>query len=206
MHSRFTLCLIALVAILAGCGGAVSVKPPHVQPVVAPLPISVGVHYADDLKHHECTGDKGYMAYAWTFEMGPPSIELLDDVFRALFSDVEILETGYDIASPGDRKGVVDVHLLKFTGCEASWPIVGATVVEVAYEAVLRSAKGEVIAQWEGRGQAGPGDDFSEVQACVWEPELAHLAALTRLAMRKAAAGFVVAFEANTAIQEWAGP
>jgi len=203
IHCRLILCFIALAWMFAGCGGTVSVRPPSVQPVVAPLPISVGVYYADDLKHHKCTGDQGYIAYAWTIELGPSSIELFDNVFRALFADIEILETDHTIAPLGDRKGVVDIHLSKFTGCDASWPIVNTTVIEVAYEAILRSAEDEVVAQWEGRGQAGPGDDLSELQNFAWEPELAHLAALTNVAMRKAATDFIIEFETNTAIQNW---
>ena len=186
-----------------GCSGKVPVDPAIVRPVVEPAKIAVDIHYADDLRDHECMGDGGYIAFSWTFALGPPSIEMFNVIFTTLFTDVEFQDTYPDFASPGDQRDVIELHLSEFTGCQASWPILGTTVIDIGYEAIVWSAEGEELARWNGRGRAGPGDDLQGYSGPVSEPELTHLNALTSVAMRKAAADFVVNYESDPAARAW---
>ena len=198
-----------------GCSDAVPLDPAIVRPVVEPAKIAVNIHYAEDLRDHECTGDEGYIAFSWTFALGPPSIEMFNVIFTALFKDVEFRDTPPDFTFPGDQREVIELHLSEFTGCQASWPILGTTVIDIGYEAIVWSAEGEELARWNGRGRAGPGDDprgysFEGLGykikrgSLVLEPELTHLNALTSVAMRKAAAAFVVNYENDPAVRAWA--
>lgn len=206
MRTGLALLALLLSFIIVGCGGTVSIEPAIVRPVVDPAPVSVGIYYSEDLRDHKCTGDKGYIAYSWTFTLGPPSIEMFDVIFAALFRDVETRDTGPKITSPGDQRDIIELHLSEFTGCQASWPILGTTVIDIAYEAIVRSDEGEELARWKGRGRAGPGDDLGGYSGSGWEPGLSsHLNALASVAMRKAAADFVVNFENDPAVRTWVG-
>ena len=200
MRALFFLLASLLITVAPGCSGTgtPAVEPPILKPVIEPAPVSVAVYYSENLRDHRCTGD-------WTFAMGPPSIEMFDVIFAALFGDVETRDTGPKITSPGDQRDIIELHLSEFTGCQASWPILGTTVIDIAYEAIVRSAEGEELARWNGRGRAGPGDDLEGYSGSAWEPELAHLNALTGVAMRKAAADFVVNFENDPAVRTWVG-
>lgn len=187
-----------------GCSGTVPVSPDIVRPVVEPTKIAVDIHYADDLQDHECTGDGGYIAFSWAFALGPPSIEMFNVIFATLFTDVEFSDASSEIAFLGDQRDVIELHLSSFTGCQASWPIFGTTVIEIRYEAIVWSAEGEELVRWGGYGQAGPGHDLLGNNGPMLEPELAHLNALTSVAMRNAAADFVVNFETDPAVRAWA--
>ena len=82
------------------------------------------------------------------------------------------------------------------------------------YAPMIRERKGEYrreLTRWLAQGQAGPRDprdeylasfpEIHEVLTGSYTPEAAYLAALTGLAMRKAAADFVLNFEGNPVVR-----
>ena len=184
--------------LLAGCSSTVSIQPNTPSPVVEPVPVSVGVYYADALRNHTCTGGKGYIAFEWTVGMGPPSIAMFDRLFAAMFREAETVDTSPGATPAPGLRDVIEVRLTEFNGCDARWPIIGITTVRVAYEAILWSAQGRELTRWQGRGQAGPRDPLDGYRP---SGEAAYLAALTSLAMRKAATDFVLNFEGNSKVQ-----
>ena len=202
---------VLLSALVTGCYGtnSVFVEPPiDVAPLIEPAQVSVGIYYSEDLRNHKCTADARFdWNFAiigrprWTFALGPPSIEMFDILFTALFTDVETRDTGPEITSPGDQRYVIELRLSELNTCEVmSWDTLGPTVIDITYEAIVWSAEGEKIAQWEGRGRAGR-DDLGRYYR-KWEP---LVAALTSVAMRKAAADFIVNFENDPVVRAWLG-
>ncbi len=193
MRALFFLLASLLITVAPGCSGTgtPAVEPPILKPVIEPAPVSVAVYYSEDLRDHRCTGD-------WTFAMGPPSIEMFDVLFTALFADVQTRDTGPTITTPGDQRDVIELHLSHFTGCQASAP----NVIDIAYEAIVWSVEGEKKAQWKGWGSAGRKDDLGRYSASP-PSKMTHLAALTSVAMRRAAADFVVNFQKNPAVRSW---
>ncbi len=196
--------------LLAGCGPSVFPIQPNVPaPVVEPMPAPIGVYYADALRDHGCTGGEGTLDHGWAVAMGPPSIAMFDGLFAAMFRETETVDT-WPGATPAPRH-VIEVRLREFDGCDARPPIVGAAIVRVGYEAILWSAQGRELTRWRGRGQAGPRDSqdeyvagfpkLHEILTGSYTPEAAYLAALTSMAMRKAAADFVLSFEGNSVVQ-----
>ena len=105
---------VLLSALVTGCYGtnSVFVEPPiDVAPLIEPAQVSVGIYYSEDLRNHKCTADaRFHWNFAligrprWTFALGPPSIEMFDILFTALFTDVETRDTGPEITSPGDQQ------------------------------------------------------------------------------------------------------
>ena len=205
---------LLLSALVAGCGGAVSVKQPINQaPLIQPAPVSVAIYYAEDLRSHMCTGRvNGFIAfpYSWTFALGPPSIEMFDILFTRLFTDVETLVTDPKITPPSDRRDIIELRLSDFKGCESYWVGIGesgidiAYEIEITYEAIVWSVDGEKVAQWKGQGRGGPRDDVGKHRQSGLE-STSYYAALTSVAMRKAAADFIFNFESDPAVRAWLG-
>jgi hypothetical protein len=197
MRKVLSLIVMLPLVLALGCSGPPRpVQAPPVAPAVEQAPVSVAVHYAEALKTHHCTGSEGYIAYSWTFEMGPPSIKMFDSLFAAMFQEVETVES----ASAAAGKDRLDLELTEFTGCEASWPIFDTTVIEVAYRATLQGADGSRIAQWSGRGRAGPYDDLGDYRMAS---EADYLNALASVALRKAGADFLVNYDSDPALRRW---
>ena len=173
-------------------------------PAVETLPGSIAIRYAENLRHHRCIAGKGYLAASWTIELGPPSIGMFDRIFSALFENPVTLQADTAFRMPANSKGVIEVGLLNFDGCEVTGPI-GRQKITVAYQATLRARDGSVIARWEGRGSAGPADNLEGYTEKIpfGEIETRYLGAVTSLAMRRAAADFVINFERDQSLRAW---
>lgn len=191
--------VLALLGSLAGCAGAQKATPtPEVPvPVIDRAPVAVGVRYAQSLLSHHCKGGEGYIAFDWSYELGPPSVAMFAPLFDAMFREARTLEPG--LAQGGTD--VVEVDLKTFTGCDASWPILGTTWIDVSYEAVLRDAGGAELTRWTGTGRAGPADEVQDLMRPADDIEIAYLNALVSLAMRRAATDFLVRFERDAVVR-----
>lgn len=197
--------LAALLSIVAvGCSNTVSLKPPVFVPVIEAAPVSVVVKYSDKLRDHACVASKGYITASWSFALGPPSIEMFNTVFAALFKEVQFLDTASKMSVGPDKRDVIELQLSDFTGCDASWPILDTTDIDIAYKAIARNTKGEELLQWEGRGRATNEDLPQPYTGTDSDLEGSHLAALTKVAMRKAAANFIINFESvRESVPQW---
>jgi len=179
-------------------------SPLRQPPAVEKLPGSLAILYAEDLRHHQCIAGKGYVAASWTIELGPPSIGMFDRIFSAFFENPVTLQPDADSRMSANSKGVIEVGLLQYDGCEVTGPI-GRQKITVAYQATLRARDNTVIAQWEGRGRAGPADNLEGYKDKVpfLDVETRYLGAVTSLAMRRAAADFVINFERDQRLRAW---
>ena len=200
-----TLVIIMLVALAPGCISTVSLKSPLRQPPLIEKSLKpVVILYSANLQNHKCIIDKGYIAESWTIALGPPSMEMFNLIFEGIFDNPQVVGTNIDALAFVEPKNLIEVSLLRFDGCEARWPIVESKI-EVAYEAILRNANGGTIARWVGRGQAGP-DEISENYTAT-DPSIAvearYLSDVTGIAMRKAAADFVINFDKDAKIRDW---
>lgn len=205
MH-RLLAGLLAIV-LLSACSTTSNVplsSPLKLPPAVETLPGSIAILYAENLRHHQCIAGKGYIAASWTIELGPSSIGMFDQIFSAFFENPVTLQADAASQIPANSKGVIEVGLLKFDGCEVTGPI-GRQKITVAYQATLRARDGEVVARWEGHGRAGPADNLEGYTEKIpfGEVETRYLGAVTSLAMRRAAADFVVNFERDQRLRTW---
>jgi len=132
--------------------------------------------------------------------------EQYDLIFFTLFEQSRTLDPDRTPRPGSEPEGLIEVSLLSFDGCEARWPIVGAAI-EVAYQATLFAKNGAAIASWEGHGRAGPSDNLEGYKEPVplLQAETRYLGAVTSLAMRRAAADFVINFERGLRLRAWIG-
>jgi|WetSurSiteA1Bulk_404760.scaffolds.fasta_scaffold18161_2 hypothetical protein len=203
----FKSCPVLMLAMaLSACSTVVHIQSPVSQPpLVEKIPISVGVFYSENLRHYKCVVDKGYIAASWIIELGPASVEMFNLIFGALFEEVIVV----DSVTSGFEKGlksVIEVRLLGFNGCEASWPIFGASV-KVAYEVILRGEDGIIIGGWQCRGEAVYGDsrEGCSDKGLGLDPEGRYLGALTCVGMRRAVAEFIVNFQKDSQARAYLG-
>lgn len=190
--------VVSMALLVAACGGKQTVKQDFPMPVLDPAPVAIGVYYTDTLRNHKCTGGKGYIAYEWTFELGPPSIAMYDNLLGAMFENTSTVSAKPGAGQARGNEDVIEIHMTEFTGCDASWPVFGASV-DIHYEAILWSAEGKELTRWNARGTAGPADPYVDYMDSGGEAE--YLAALTKIAMRKAATDFVLNYENDPVVK-----
>lgn len=206
LHSSFAV-LLSLVLLSACSTSRVPLSSPLKQPpVVERIPGAVTIVYADELRNHQCSAGKGYLAASWDIALGPPSIDMFNQIFAAFFGKGVVQAPNLASEAAAEPENVFEVRLLEFDGCEAKWPIVGATV-EVAYQVSLRDRGGAVLASWEARGRAGAKDNLQAYKepVSVMEPETWYLGAATSMAMRRAAADLVVNLDRDLRFRKWQG-
>lgn len=193
LQMKFFLILISLM-ILYACSYVVNVQPPILQPpAVEKKPLTVGVLYSEALINQKCSVSKGYIAESWEIEIGPSSIKMFDLILEALFENVVKIDSMTSAFNKG-LKNVIEIRLKNYNGCEVGWPIFGSTIV-VEYEAKFYKIDTTPITSWEGKGLSKPGDSHGSC-GNVGPPysffEKEYLATTTCIAMRMAAADFIV--------------
>lgn len=204
-RKRFAIFFLTILA--TGCSNNVRLQSPlRKPPLVEKTQASVMLTYTAALRNHACLVDKGYIAESWPVALGPPSMEMFDTIFRSLFTKVAIVDTAPARRQLPNDFLIAEIGISKFTGCEARWPIVGSRI-EILYEVAFKRADGKLIALLHGHGSAGPKDNLREYGRAepTIEVESEYLEAAISVAMRKAAASFLIAFEKNPEIRQWLG-
>jgi hypothetical protein len=77
-----------LALLAAGCSGSVQVTSDFPPPLVAPLPLKVGLYYAPELTDYVYSEDPQAEA-DWTLHLGAANVRMFDSVFGALFVAVQ---------------------------------------------------------------------------------------------------------------------
>ena len=171
-----------LSAMLSGCGstqmvtvGAGDVALP--KPVLAPLPVSVGIYHAPALRDAHNTDELNGTAY--DFAIGAGAVAAFDAIAAAMFrSPVQLQQRPASGADGLD--GVIELRAVR-----ASMNPTGA---QVSYDLLLYRKDGVQEASWLATGRG---------------PVEAEPAAAVRSAIRDAAAAFAVKFAEQKEVREW---
>jgi hypothetical protein len=81
-----TLPVAALSLICAGCSQNVQVETTFPEPLVQPLPLTVGVHFTEALTHYAYSEELPADNADWTFNIGAANQLLFDTVFSDVFA------------------------------------------------------------------------------------------------------------------------
>lgn len=208
MNSCYRLAMLVLPLLTVACSntGTLTVRSPLQQPpALEKSPLTVAIRYAENLRHHTCIVKKGYVTSPSIIELGAPSIEMFGQIFTALFDKAIPSGQGQHGLPASERFPYVEVGLQAYDGCEGERPIEGRTVISVAYAIALYDGDGALVGRWEGQGRAGPSDYLRAPPAkgLVLDPQSRYLAMLTELAMRRAAADFIIHYEKDQAVRAW---
>ncbi len=189
---------VVIFSLLLGCTYSVEPDVPiQNPPLVDAIPLTVGVYYSPELEGYECATGKGYIFDTYVFHPGPTSIKLFDLVFSGLFDGTFRVNSRPPLTQEDQEAEVVELTIAEFTGCEAAWPIIGVTTVAITYKAIIWAPTGEKVTSWDGWGIA----DSSDIEVGI--SETTHLEEVTSIAMRRAAADFIVEFHKNSGIKAW---
>jgi hypothetical protein len=143
----------ALAAVLAGCGSSsVIVDTSFPVPLVAPLPVRVGIVIGEDLQnfvHAEAIPQQS----TWTITLGDANVAMLKPLFGAMFLEArDISNIPAEQANLGTLDGVLRPTLDKF---EFDVPVGERDqFVEVwmQYRLFLYEPDGDVVAEWPVTG------------------------------------------------------
>ena len=107
MPRRLTRFLIGTICLVgAGCSQNVQVETTFPQPLVEPLPLTVGVHFTDALTGYTYSEELPMENVDWTFNIGAANRLLFDSVFSEVFTSTVAVDgstaAGVDaIVQPG---------------------------------------------------------------------------------------------------------
>lgn len=184
-----------LAAALSGCVSTLPLKETFDEPPLFPQ-IAARVGTACRVPIH--TAD--YVQGIYRVDFDRISLTRFEQVYRALFSEVVPLPLWPPWRSqPPDLDGVIELDEAQLTmslGDERSTP----DKVAVFYRACLYRPDGSLVSCVDGRA----GQVHQRVPFEVFRIN-AHLEALVETAAREALARFVLAFEQDEAVENWAG-
>jgi hypothetical protein len=181
----FSALIVSVLLLTAGCATEPKVLPawtfPQLpSPRVAPLPITVGVHYTEAFqrKRHEDKHDRNKVLW-YEHDPGGASVALFDSVFSATFEKVVRIPTW---PPAGGAEPEVDFVLLpsvsRVSTTDVNFPIFALTRT-ITYEIKIFTAGGALLHTWEVDGN-GAGSWISSHET------------FTALALRDAAARLLI--------------
>ena len=167
------------------------------QPLVEPLPVSVGVYFPPEFNtftHHEerPNGAGG----EWIISIGPTQQQVFRTIFTAMFSSVRELETA-DTAAEG-LAAVIVPSIAEF---QFALPAdTRATVFEIwiKYDLAVRDAHGAEIGHWQFTA-------YGKTPTAFLKSSEDAIKAASIVALRDAGASMVSGLERDQRIREWFG-
>ena len=188
-----------LLALLTACGPAkVVVEGNFPDPLMEPLPLTMGVWYGEDFAQHEFFDEaKGRQETGWIVKTGQAQVQMWDKLLSGMFTDVVHMRTK---PGPGELNQVVDAVLIPHVA-ELQYAIPAHTSVKV-YEIWMRyrfemvTSSGEPIAEWTMTSYGKTPTAFLQS-----DEGAVNLAAV--MALRDAGANFASNFTRVPAMQEW---
>lgn len=186
------LCLAAA-GLLASCTLSTVPDPPTEDPLVEPLPYTVGVYYDPDFRSFEFISHYDPVL-SMKYEIGSPSVEMFDHALSSLFEEVVVIEEWPANATlDPEVVGVFYPRIENFYGgIDTGWQ--GRYYANVTYRTTLYDSLGEEVGSWTvyGRGEV-------RQLSFVWQ----GAGEVTGLALREAGARFLAGFRKEPAVIRW---
>lgn len=190
---------LLLLALLSACGPAeVVVKGNFPDPLMEPLPLTMGVWYGEDFAQHEFFDEaKGREESGWIVKTGQAQVQMWDKLLTGMFTDVLHMKGK---PGAGQMNQLVDAVLIPHVA-ELQYAIPAHTNVKV-YEIWMRyrfemvTPSGEPIAEWTMTSYGKTPTAFMQS-----DEGAVNLAAV--MALRDAGANFASNFTRVPALQEW---
>ncbi|MEX0940984.1 MAG: hypothetical protein WD002_00395 [Pseudomonadales bacterium] len=187
--------VILLLALLGGCTTTVIVEGTVPTPLVAKIPLEVGVHFPEDFKsfqHEEVIEHTG----TFKFSLGEQNLTFFRNLMAAMFDRVvEVGEPPLARAEAAGLDGVIVPEILKYGFLTPGISGLNFYSASIHYRITLYGANGDKVADWTlvGYGKAeggafGRGDALSEA---------------TLLAIRDAGARIAIEFPNQPGVDVW---
>jgi hypothetical protein len=191
--------LVLAVLLFAGCSTKeVVITGNFPDPLMSPLPVTLGVWYAPEFESHEFFDEaKGRSESSWIVRTGEAQVQMWDKLLEGMFLRVARMDGK---PAPDQMNPAVDAVLIPSI-VELQYAIPAHTNVKV-YEIWLRygfelvSTRGEPIAEWTMTAYGKTPTAFLQS-----DEEAVRLAGV--VALRDAGAHFVTSFQKVPEVAQW---
>ncbi len=174
--------LAVVVLMLAGCGKSVVLQEEIPTPLVGSLPLSVGVHYNEELQSFSFL-DTTIDGATWSIDLGSSNVRLFDQIFNALFNRTVRLETLDDRPAGAELDAIISPVIEEYAFLAPSESGSQFWAVSIRYRMELYDGNGAELANWEvvaygkSRSRAMRGDEsLSEATSYALRDAAAALA------------------------------
>jgi hypothetical protein len=188
-----------LLGLLAGCGPAqVKVEGQFPEPLMEPLPLTVGVWYDEDFANHEFFDQaKSRNESSWVVNTGEAQVQMWDTLLAGMFTNVVHMKGR---PGPGQMNQVVDGVLIPHVD-ELQYSIPAHTNVKVyeiwmRYRFELVTPGGETIAEWTM-------SSYGKTPTAFLQSDEAAVNLAAVMALRDAGANFATNFTRVPALELW---
>lgn len=178
------LALCALILTVCGCSTNVHVDSAFPRPLVASLPIDVGVYYDASLRQYAFEQEADADSVAWDIEIGTAHVRLFDQLFHPLFENLIQVDSLRSGSGTRSAKVIIKPSINKYTLQTPGDTATGFYEVEIQYTLAFYSPSGDFINHWT---YSGRGKSRSELLGADKSVQKATVAA-----MRDAAAWLVI--------------
>lgn len=193
MHRVRILSILALLAVLSGCGSHVSLTDPTIpEPLIDKLPMKVGGRYPESFDHfvHE---ERVIGKEKWIIDLGASNRLLFTHLFNSMFTDYQVVGDDVDVRDLG-LDAFIEPTIDAF---EFSVPHQSQTeefAVWIRYRIKIYDGEGNQVANW-------PISAYGKSQTTMFggDASLRHAAVL---AMRDAAALVIMQMDKATGISK----
>lgn len=202
-----------MVLLLAACGGKqVIVQGNFPEPLLEPLPLSIGVVYSDDFANHEFFDEAAGRADSdWLVSTGTAQVQFWNTLLGGMFERVVRIQTDADVHTYENQLDAVIVPYIE----DLQYTIPTHTNVKV-YEIWMRyrfrlTSLDEIHDHANGTLSYNPAASFADWQLTAYgktpsafmltDEAAVNLAAV--VALRDAGANFVTSFKRVPQVNEW---
>jgi hypothetical protein len=183
--------IAAFLAAVGGCSSQVTVNNPTIpDPLVEKIPLSVAVRYPPDFEHYVHT-EQVIGKEKWTIDLGRSNKFLFTNLFRVMFDDLTVVETG-EQPDDLDVDALIEPSIDAFEFSTPSQSQTQAFAVWIRYRIKIFDREGEQFANW-------PISAYGKSQTTMMGGDAA-LERAAVLAMRDAAALIVMQMDKTTRI------
>lgn len=188
-----------LLALLGGCGPAqVDVEGSFPEPLLEPLPLTMGVWYSEEFAAHEFFDEaKSRSESSWIVKTGQAQVQMWDILLDGMFASLVHMKGE---PGPGQLNPVVDAVLIPHVE-ELQYAIPAHTNVKVyeiwmRYRFELVTTGGDTIGEWTMTS-------YGKTPTAFLQSDKAAVNLAAVMALRDAGANFATNFTRVPVVQDW---
>jgi hypothetical protein len=195
--SRITkrLALLCIISMLASCTNNVAIRGTFPKPLVAKIPIVLGMYYSNEFKNFKYDKDS-YQGTDWYIDLGYPNTQLFDQIFGSMFEGLEQLRSRPDETSPALHVNAIAApNIIDFAMLAPEDSALDFFSVSFKYRIDFLTPEGNLIHSWSFVAYGKARWHFFDEDESVREA--------TMMALRDAAATLALDYEKQTPFTDW---
>lgn len=181
----FPVLALGALAALAGCGDVeVAAESEMPNPLIDPLPITVGVHYSEDFSKYQHAEER--WGVKWKAELGPYHVRMAEKLFHAAFREIVLVGDLKALPSSPPYVAIIEPRIEQYSFITPKDTGANYYAVTIKYRLNVLAPTGETADSLTFTGYGS----FKSGGVSTTSP----MVSATKAAMRDAAAKFLVQF------------